>query len=160
MANILDAVTEDKLTVAYNPNLLVTYKAIAGTYAAPESPTFLTSKVTDIEWDLHRAREDKDSFRKLQNLIHGLEEQIVEWSNPNYDKDEVLQGLCEYFNINPVKEIEFEGTISISGTISIPFNEVENFDVETYLMDCLSIDSNDGNVEISDWSLDSARDLS
>ncbi len=35
--NINDAVTIDKLEVPYNPNLLVTYKAIAGTYAAPEA---------------------------------------------------------------------------------------------------------------------------
>jgi hypothetical protein len=158
MANIQDAVTEDKLTVAYNPNLLVTYKAIAGTHAAPESPTFLTGKVTEIEWDLHRAREDKDSYRKLQNLVYGLEEQIVEWSDPNYSKDEVLQSLCEYFGINPVKEIQFEGTISFSGTVSVPFNEIEDFDIETYLTDCLSVDSNDGNVEISDWSLDNVND--
>ena len=155
-----EAMTQDQLTVSYNPNLLVTYKAIPETYAAPESPTFMTDKVTDIEWTLHRARELSSEHKRLQNLIYGLEEQIVEWSNPNYDKDEVLQALCEYFGINPVKEIEFEGTVSISGTISIPFNEVENFDVETYLMDCLSVDSNDGNVEISDWSLESARDLS
>ena len=43
-----ESMTQDQLTVSYNPNLLVTYKAIPETYAAPESPTFMTYKVTDI----------------------------------------------------------------------------------------------------------------
>jgi hypothetical protein len=60
-SELQDAVTIDKLEVPYNPNLLVTYKAIAGTYAAPEEPTYLTSKVTEIEWDLHSARSREES---------------------------------------------------------------------------------------------------
>jgi hypothetical protein len=70
-----DAVTIDKVTVPYNPNLLVTYKAIAGTYAAPEEPTYLTSKVTDIEWDLHNGRTNKKALSSLQSTINTLEEQ-------------------------------------------------------------------------------------
>ena len=69
--NITDAVTEDKLTVPYNPNLLVTYKAIAGTHAAPEAPTFLTTKINDLEWDLHLFRINNDRLDKLERLING-----------------------------------------------------------------------------------------
>ncbi len=39
----------------YNPNLLVTYKKIAGTFAAPEAPEFITDKVVDIEWPAEEA---------------------------------------------------------------------------------------------------------
>jgi len=127
--NINDAVTIDKLEVPYNPNLLVTYKAIAGTYAAPEEPTYLTSKVTELEWDLHSARAKEDLLRNLQGTISQLEDNIVEWYDPNYDKEEVLVALCELFGVNPVKEIEVQGTVSFSGTISVPMSEIADFDL-------------------------------
>ena len=136
MSNILtDAVTEDKLTVPYNPHLLVTYKAIAGTYAAPEAPTFLTSKVTDLEWDLHLGRVNSERLNKLESLINGLDEQVIEWTNPNYDKDEVLAGICEYFGINPTKEIQVQGTATFTGTIRVPISEVQDFDLSDVSID-------------------------
>ena len=133
--NITDAVTEDKLTVPYNPHLLVTYKAIAGTYAAPEAPTFLTSKVTDLEWDLHLGRVNSERLDKLERLINGLDEQVIEWTNPNYDKDEVLAGICEYFGINPTKEIQVQGTATFTGTIRVPISEAQDFDLSDVSID-------------------------
>jgi len=127
--NISDAVTIDKLEVPYNPNLLVTYKAIAGTYAAPEEPTYLTSKVTELEWALDTARSQKETLRNLQGTIGQLEDNIVEWYDPNYSKEEVLVALCEMFSVNPVKEIEVQGTVSFSGTISVPMSEIADFDL-------------------------------
>jgi hypothetical protein len=136
MSDILtDAVTEDKLTVAYNPHLLVTYQAIAGTYAAPEAPTFLTGKVSDLEWDLHLGRVNTERLDKLERLINGLDEQVIEWTNPNYEKDEVLAGICEYFGINPTKEIEVQGTITFTGTVRVPIAEAEDFDLGNVSVD-------------------------
>lgn len=127
--SISDAVTIDKLEVPYNSNLLVTYKAIAGTYAAPEEPTYLTSKVTELEWALDTARSQKETLRNLQGTIGQLEDNIVEWYDPNYSKEEVLVALCEMFSVNPVKEIEVQGTVSFSGTISVPMSEIADFDL-------------------------------
>jgi hypothetical protein len=127
--NISDAVTIDKLEVPYNPNLLVTYKAIAGTYAAPEEPTYLTSKVTDLEWELHNGRSREESLRSIQGTVRQLEDNIVEWYDPNYSKEEVLVALCELFGINPVKEIEVQGTVTFTGTISVPMSEIADFDL-------------------------------
>lgn len=128
-SELQDAVTIDKLEVPYNPNLLVTYKAIPDTYAAPEQPTYLTSKVTEIEWELHNGRTNKKSLQNLHNTINSLEEQIVEWFDPNYSKEDVLVALCEHLNINPSKEIEIEGTVSFSGTISVPMADLADFDL-------------------------------
>ena len=127
--NINDAVTIDKLEVPYNPNLLVTYKAIAGTYAAPEEATYLTSKVTELEWDLHSVRAKEDLLRNLQGTVSQLEDSIVEWYDPNYSKEEVLVALCEHFGIDPVKQIEIQGTVTFTGTINIPMSEIADFDL-------------------------------
>jgi hypothetical protein len=133
--NINDAVTIDKVTVPYNPHLLVTYKAVAGTYAAPEEATYLTSKVTDLEWDLHNARSREESLRSLQGTVNSLEDLIVEWYDPNYSKEEVLVALCEHFGIDPVKQIEVQGTVTFTGTISVPMSEIADFDLSNVSID-------------------------
>ena len=153
--NISDAVTIDQLTVPYNPNLLVTYKAIAGTYAAPEEPTYLTSKVTDLEWDLHNGRSDKQSLQSLRSSVNALEDMIVEWFNPNYSKDDVLTALCEHFGINPVKQIEVQGTVSFSGTISVPMSELEDFDLSNVSVDVeLSSYDYEADLNVDEVSLE------
>jgi hypothetical protein len=133
--NINDAVTIDKVTVPYNPHLLVTYKAVAGTYAAPEEATYLTSKVTDLEWDLHNARSREELLRSLQGTVNSLEDLIVEWYDPNYSKEEVLVALCEHFGIDPVKQIEVQGTVTFTGTISVPMSEIADFDLSNVSID-------------------------
>ena len=100
-----EVMTQEQLSVPYNPNLLVTYKAIPDTYAAPESPTFITEKVTDIEWSLHHGRLKAEVVKENNANLIWLEEQIPEWYDPNYSKEEVLRELAEHFKINPVKEI-------------------------------------------------------
>ena len=156
MKDISEAVTKDNLEVPYNPHMLVTYKAIAGTYAEPEAATYLTDKVTDIEWALHNIRVDRDAYHKLRSKVSGLEEQVIEWANPNYDKDEVIAGICEYFGINPTKEVTVTGTISYEVTVNIPLNEVEDFDADYLLGDELSLDSNSSHISVDNWTLDSA----
>jgi hypothetical protein len=146
--SINDAVTIDKLEVSYNPNLLVTYKAIAGTYSAPEEPTYLTSKVTDLEWHLHAARAQEETLRSLQGKVSELEDNIVEWFDPNYSKEEVLVALCEMFNINPVKEIEVQGTVTFSGTISVPMSEIADFDLSNVSIEA-ELNSYDYDAELT-----------
>jgi hypothetical protein len=146
--NLSDAVTIDKLEVPYNPNLLVTYKAIAGTYAAPEEPTYLTSKVTELEWALDTARSQKETLRNLQGTIGQLEDNIVEWYDPNYSKEEVLVALCEMFSVNPVKEIEVQGTVTFTGVISVPMSEIADFDLSNVSIEA-ELSSYDYDVELS-----------
>ena len=154
-SELQDAVTIDKLEVPYNPNLLVTYKAIAGTYAAPEEPTYLTSKVTDLEWYLHSARAKEDLLSSLQGTVSQLEDNIVEWYDPNYSKEEVLVALCELFGVNPVKEIEVQGTVSFSGRISVPMSEIADFDLSNVSIEAeLSSYDYDADLTVDEVSLE------
>ena len=156
-SNINDAVTIDKLEVPYNPNLLVTYKAIAGTYAAPEEATYLTSKVTDLEWDLHSARAKEDLLRSLQGTVRQLEDSIVEWYDPNYSKEEVLVALCEHFGIDPVKQIEIQGTVTFTGTINIPMSEIADFDLSNVSIEAeLSSYDYDADLTVDEVTVEDA----
>ena len=156
-SELQDAVTIDKVTVPYNPHLLVTYKAVAGTYAAPEEATYLTSKVTDLEWELHSARAREESLRSIQGTIGQLEDNIVEWYDPNYSKEEVLVALCELFGINPVKEIEVQGTVTFTGTISVPMSEIADFDLSNVSIEAeLSSYDYDADLNVDEVTVEDA----
>jgi hypothetical protein len=150
-----EVMTQEQLTVSYNPNLLVTYKYVPETYAAPESPTYMTDKVTDIEWQLHKSREYADLATQRRNDISWLEEQVTEWYDSNYSKEDVLQSLIAYFEINPVKQIEVQGTVSFSGTISIPVSELDGFDLSNVTIDVdLSSYEYDADLNVDEVSLE------
>jgi hypothetical protein len=147
--------TADQLSVPYNPNLLVTYKYVPETFAAPESPTYMTDKVTEIEWQLHRSREYASLAAERRGDIEWLEEQVTEWYDPNYSKEEVLQALIQYFKINPVKQIEVQGTVSFSGTINVPVSELDGFDLSNVTIDVdLSSYEYDADLNVDEVSLE------
>lgn len=133
----------------YNPNALVQYKVIDG-----EQVTFPITKVTDLEWQLESARQAQANYYSMRNKIDGLNDQVIEWSNPNYDKDDVIRLLCEYFDINPSKQVTVTGTISFEVTIDVALDEVDDFDAHYYLGDELSLDSNTSAVDINTWSIE------
>ena len=150
-----EVMTQEQLSVPYNPNLLVTYKAIPNTYAAPESPTFMTDTVTDIEWELHHGRLNADRLKERNADLVWLEEQIVEWYDPNYTKEDVLQALAQKFELNPTKEIEVQGTVSFSGTINVPLSEIADFDLSNVTIDVdVSSYEYDADLTVDDVSLE------
>ncbi len=140
----------------YNPNLLVTYKKIAGTFAAPEAPEFITDKVVDIEWALDGARRSEDRANKLNSKIEEIKSFMTDegWYNPNTEASEILSELERILDFNPVKQIEFTGTIRFSGTIEVPLNESEDFDLFYHLQDNLTLDSYDGNTSIDSYEVE------
>ena len=146
--------TAEQLSVPYNPNILVTYKYIDRS-APSDVDTFMTDKVTQIEWDLHQGRQDALTAAERRLDVSWLEDQITEWYDPNYDKEQVLQALIEHFGINPVKQVEVQGTISFSGTISVPVSELEDFDLSNVTID---VDINsyeyDADLNVDDVSLE------
>ena len=150
-----EILTQEQLTVSYNPNLLVTYKYVPETYAAPESPTFMTDKVTDIEWQLHKSREYANIAAERRGDIEWIEEQVVEWFDPNYSKEDVLQALIDHFKINPTKQIEVQGTVSFSGTINVPVSELDGFDLSNVSIDVdLSSYEYDVDLNVDEVSLE------
>jgi hypothetical protein len=130
-----EVMTQEQLSVPYNPNLLVTYKYVPEPYAAAAENTFMTDKVTEIEWQLAQSRNTAEQLSKKRLDVDWLEEQIAEWYDPNYTKEEVLESIIERFGFNPTKEIEVQGTVSFSGTINVPLSEVDDFDLSNVTID-------------------------
>ena len=146
--------TQDQLSVPYNPNLLVTYKYVSETLPS-DVPTFMTDKVTEIEYELHRARSYADAAHERRKDISWLEDQISEWYNPNYDKEDVLRELANHFNINPTKQVSVYGTVSFSGTVNVPVAELEDFDLSNVTIDVeLSSYDYEADLTVDDVSLE------
>jgi hypothetical protein len=133
----------------YNSNLLVTYKKIDN-----GEVSYPTEKVTDIEWALDQGRRNSLAFMNLTHKIDDLKEHIEEWVNPNYDKQEVITELCEYFGINTTKTVTVTGTINFEVTIQVPFDEIDSFDALYKVGDELSLTSYANDVEVGDWTVD------
>jgi hypothetical protein len=149
-----DVLTQDLLSVPYNPNLLVTYKYVSETLPS-DVPTFMTDKVTEIEYELHRARSYADAAHERRKDIAWLEDQISEWYNPNYDKEDVLRELANHFNINPTKQVSVYGTVSFSGTVNVPVAELEDFDLSNVTIDVeLSSYDYEADLTVDDVSLE------
>ena len=125
----------------YNSNLLVTYKKIEdGIVSYP------TIKVTELEYQLDRVQSLVRTINKHDSLISNLEENIVEWYNPNYDKDEVLSALCELIGFTPVKKVRVTGQVYVEVDIDVPADQVEDFDAQQALNDYLVVDYTDGGI--------------
>ena len=125
----------------YNPNQLVTYKVIDNGEA-----TFPTRKVTDIEYDLDRGRYWKNQWAELSSKVARLDNDLAEYID--MDSEEIVSAICDIFGFNPTKEIEFEASVTVTGTVQIPLADMKDFD----------IDSLDLYVNVDSYSYDISAD--
>jgi len=141
-------------TTNYDANVLVTYKDITDGVT-----TYPTLKVNELEWKLERIKrlEQQLSFSngQISRIIENLSEDG--WFNPNYEKEEVLNDLCEILDYEPKKEICFEGVIHFSGRVDVKLSELEDFDLDDMLSE-LSVDVYNGDVVIDDYSVEDVRE--
>jgi hypothetical protein len=138
---------------AYNPNLLVTYKKIEN-----GETSYQTDKVNEIEWALDGARRSSQRVTSLTSTIEEIKSFMTDegWYNPNTEASEILTELERILDFNPTKTIEFSGMISFSGSVEVPLNEAEDFDLFYHLQDNLTLDAYDGNIEIDSYEVDRA----
>jgi len=132
--------------VEYNPDLLVTYKVI-NNYSDPE---YATDKVRNIEWDLHNARTNSKAVNAIQNRI-GLVSDIITEAYADSLDQETLQAIAEALEIPLTKEISWEATLHVSGTMQVSL--LEDNDFESELNDNLFVDSQHGDIQIDNYEV-------
>ena len=136
--------TETLVPEHYNPNQLVTYKVINGT-----ETTYPTSKVTDIEWKLENYRYINNRLSEYSSKATQLQERLADYLE--MDSEDIVSDICSIFGFNPTKEVEFEATATITGTITIPLADVADFDVNNV---DLNIDVSAYSYEIDDYNVE------
>jgi predicted RNA-binding Zn-ribbon protein involved in translation (DUF1610 family) len=146
--------TTNTAPYSYDANTLVTYKSIDN----KGEVTYPTLKVNELEMHL-------DSYRRLQDQLaisNGQISKILDnlsadgWYNPNYDKSEVLNDLCEILGHEPKQTVTITATVNVEVSYDIPLEEVEDFDARYFLQDNLTIDSWHGDVSIESFDVEDA----
>ena len=130
----------------YNPDMLVTYKIIHG-YSDPE---YVTDKVRNIEWELANARTNSKAISMKQGKIDSVKELIIEAFADSNDQD-LLKDIAETLDIELTKEISWEATIHVSGTMQVSL--LDDTDFESELMENLTVDSQHGDIEVNDYEI-------
>jgi hypothetical protein len=111
----------------YNPNQLVTYKVI-DLDATDQIISYPTVKVTDIEWDLEQSRRTSKRLSKYIEHAGMLEARLPDYLD--MDSEEIVADICSIFGFNPTKEIEFEASVTVTGTVEIPLSDLKDFDID------------------------------
>ena len=147
--------TTTEVPMTYNANALVTYKDIVDGVA-----TYPTLKVNELEWKLERIKRLEQQLSisngQISKIIDNLSEDS--WFNPNTEKEEILNDLCDILDYQPKKEVQFEGTIYISGRVDVPLSEYEDFDLDE-IMSELSVDIYNGDVVIDEYHTEDVREV-
>ena len=128
---------ETVVPLHYNPNQLVTYKVI-DLDATDQTISYPTVKVTDIEWELEQKRYNTKNLAQYISNVNMLENRLPEYLD--MDSEEIVSDICSIFGFNPTKEIEFEATATITGTVEIPLADLKDFDIDNLNL-YVSVDS-------------------
>jgi hypothetical protein len=130
----------------YNPNQIVTYKVIDSD-STDQTNWYPTVKVSDLEYELHQHRRERRELNRYTQHVNMLESRLPDYLD--MDSEEIVADICSIFGFNPTKEIEFEATATITGTISVPLDEVANFDVSDIDLNVYAeLNSYDGDVDV------------
>jgi hypothetical protein len=134
----------------YNPNQLTSYKVIKDGQA-----TYEHIKTVDLEYKLDELRRVTDKLNNLQSTVNRVIDSLDAdgWYNPNFEKSEVLNDLCEILGHEPKQTIRMQATITVDVEYDIPLDELEDFDARYFLSDNLSIDSWHGDVNVDSFDV-------
>jgi neutral trehalase len=125
----------------YNPDLLVTYKALKDFSDAE----YITDKVRNIEYELHNSRQNARIALQFQNKIASAKSIILD-AYSDSDDQETLLNIAEALDIELTKEISWEATIHTSGTIQVSLTE--DFDLESEINDSLYVEAQSGDIQV------------
>ena len=145
--------TTTPIPESYNSNLLVTYKVIRG-YSDAE---YATDKVTSIEWDLHNGRQSQKQVTTLLSKIDTVKDIITE-AYGDSDDQETLRAIAEALDIALTRTVEWSATIEVSGTMELDLLADYDTDVESEIYDNLTVDSQNGNIEVIDTEVTNVRE--
>lgn len=116
--------TSNEAPEHYSPEQLVTYKAVyeGNTY-------YRTEKVSTIEYELSSKNENLKRLSELRLQIGQLEHILPEYLE--MDAEDIVSSICDIFSFNPTKEIEFEATATITGTVTVALKDLADFDIDS-----------------------------
>ena len=126
---------------------------------APMNATteFMQARIAELESQL-KSHQNCDYWKSENGRIGS---QIIALIDNSYDEDlssdEIITELCQIVDYNPTKTVEFTATMTFSGSIEVPREEQNDFDLTAVLEDAY-VDINNGNVVIDSYELYDANE--
>lgn len=134
----------------------------------------ITSLVSEADATIVSNNERKemqnDELQEARNRINLLEQRLeyqekqlgqilnnltVEgWYSDSVEKEEVLRDLCTIMDHEVKRTLNWTATITVSGNVDVPIEEVDSFDIRYFLNDELSIDTNYGDMIVDSWHVE------
>jgi hypothetical protein len=127
----------------YNPNQLVSYKVIDESGAI----SYPLTKVTDLEYQLDSLLYYKRVAENSQKLHRQLEGELEGWLENDASAEDIVSEICQIFGFSPEKEIQFEASATITGTVRVPFSELADFDIDSIDLNVYA-DSSSHDVDV------------
>ena len=140
----METTNETVVPAHYNPNQLVTYKVI-DLDATDQTISYPTVKVTDIEWELEQKRYNAKNLAQYISNVNLLSSRLADYIE--MDSEDIVSDICSIFGFNPTKEIEFEATARITGTVEIPLSELKDFDIDSLNL-YVNVDSYEYDINV------------
>jgi hypothetical protein len=144
----METTNETVAPLHYNPNQLVTYKVI-DLDTTDQTISWPTVKVVDLEWELEQGRRKSKRLNEYVEKVAHVESRLADYLE--MDSEEIVSELCSIFGFNPTKEIEFEATATITGTITVPLADIANFDINSV---DFNLDVNSYSHDIDDYNVE------
>lgn len=120
----------------------------------------ISAKDTEIEIlnnHLKHLEYSNENLNASVNKYYAKEQQLRSYLMDNYESLELhTEEIANIFDIPLTKEIEFEATMIVSGTVEVPL--FDEFDIEEFLSENIYVDSANGEICISDHSVDHVRE--
>ena len=135
---------ETVVPLHYNPNQLVTYKVI-DLDATDQTISYPTVKVTEIEWELEQKRYNTKNLAQYISRVNDLENRLPDYLE--MDSEEIIADICSIFGFNPTKQVEFEATARITGTVDVPLADLKDFDIDSIDL-YVTVDSYAYNIDV------------
>lgn len=129
-----------------------------------ETTDYLKSKIAELEDIVSRqnsalSTHQNCDYWKSEN--GRVQSQLIELINSSWDEadgTEILEAICEIIDYEPKKTVNFSGTISFSGSIDVPLNELSNFDLHYFLQDELSLETGYGDMILDSFEVDNVEE--
>lgn len=115
-----------------------------------ETVNQLRERIQSLITERDTARESR---RSLQTKVDGLQEIMVGWVDNSTDTEDIINELCQLFDISDEVEVEFEATVRVSGHVTRKLTDTR-FDLDD-AVGSFSIEGGSTDVYVSDYDIQS-----
>lgn len=137
-------------TKQYDPKATI---VVRQTDYSTGSSTDTTLNVYEVETMRRKINNLEQRLDAHEKMVTQIKENLTRdgWYADSTDKEDILRDLCSIVDHEPVSTLFFTATFTVEGTVEVPIEEAEDFDLRYLLNDEVSIATNNGNLDINSY---------